>query len=209
MPDIVEKHTFRSKTIQSLINEAVTFTLNTPIYQLPIPEFTGTGVYLLYYLGELPQYSAMYKRNHDNEDPYPIYVGKAVPSGWRSARQTQTSQTTKKLYLRINEHRRSIEQAANLNVMDFMCRFAILEGQESDLISTLEAALIRHYKPLWNTAIDGFGNHDPGKGRYGQAPSEWDTLHPGRAWASRLTGTPPNLNSIKQKITQYFESIGW
>jgi len=48
----------------------------------------------------------------------------------------------------------------------------ISEDSASSLISTVEAALIRYYKPIWNTQIDGFGNHDPGKGRYNQAKSE-------------------------------------
>ncbi|MCO6488963.1 MAG: hypothetical protein J5I98_11120 [Phaeodactylibacter sp.] len=29
----------------------------------------------------------------------------------------------------------------------------ILEGTGSNLIGTVEAALIRHYKPVWNTVI--------------------------------------------------------
>ncbi len=32
-----------------------------------------------------------------------------------------------------------------------------------------------------NKIIDGFGNHDPGKGRYNQLRSRWDKLHPGRS----------------------------
>jgi len=81
----------------------------------------------------------------------------------------------------------------------------ILEGDESDLISTVEAELIRRYNPLWNSTIDGFGNHDPGSGRYAQAPSEWNVLHPGRAWATKLTGKEPNLRGIVVKIRDALE----
>jgi hypothetical protein len=81
----------------------------------------------------------------------------------------------------------------------------ILEGQESDLISTVEAELIRRYNPLWNSRIDGFGNHDPGSGRYAQALSEWDVLHPGRPWAAKLTGKRPNLRTIVAKIREALE----
>jgi len=210
MTDVTSKHTFRSTTIQALIDEAVQFTLETAIYPLLVPRFAGAGVYLLYYSGKYVDYRFLVERNSKTEDPHPIYVGKAVPPGWRSARQaTNTTQVSNKLYSRINQHRRSIEQVANLDVENFSCRFAILEGQESDLISTLEAAFIRRYKPLWNTQIDGFGNHDPGKGRYEQAPSEWDTLHPGRTWAARLNGTPPYLATIKTGIVQYFNTTDW
>ena len=60
----------------------------------------------------------------------------------------------------------------------------IFEDESSDMISTIEAALIKLSQPLWNVALDGFGNHDPGKGRYEQAKSDWDVIHPGRVWVS-------------------------
>ena len=53
-------------------------------------------------------------------------------------------------------------------------------------IPLAESLLIERFEPLWNRAIDGFGNHDPGKGRYEQKMSPWDTMHPGRSWATRL-----------------------
>ncbi len=49
-----------------------------------------------------------------------------------------------------------------------------------------ESLLIEISRPLWNYALDGFGNHDPGNGRYNQQKSPWDTLHPGREWAEKL-----------------------
>jgi len=76
----------------------------------------------------------------------------------------------------------------------------ILDGVETDLVAAVEAQLIRDYSPFWNTVVDGFGNHDPGKGRYNQARSEWDVLHPGRPWAERLTGDSPALQDIITKI---------
>ena len=76
----------------------------------------------------------------------------------------------------------------------------ILNGIESDLIVPVEAELIRRFMPLWNTLVDGFGNHDPGAGRYNQARSEWDILHPGRSWAVRLTGVSPKLENVIAKV---------
>jgi hypothetical protein len=64
----------------------------------------------------------------------------------------------------------------------------------------VEAELIRRYAPLWNSTIDGFGNHDPGAGRREQAKSEWDVLHPGRPWVEKQTGIPPDLEDIKQRL---------
>jgi len=84
----------------------------------------------------------------------------------------------------------------------------VLNEIESDLIGPVEAELIRRYKPLWNTVVDGFGNHDPGKGRYNQAKSEWDVLHPGRPWAERLTGSAPSIETVIQNVKNYVSSLG-
>lgn len=114
----------------------------------------------------------------------PIYVGKAVPTGWRTGKTSNVGET--KLKSRLSEHVRSIGNASNLNISDFFCRFAIISTQEAIIISVIESTLIKSYRPIWNTVVDGFGNHDPGSGRYGQAKSEWDKLHPGRPWADKL-----------------------
>ena len=53
----------------------------------------------------------------------------------------------------------------------------------------VERFLIRHYRPVWNARMDGFGNHAPGKGRGQQVRSWWDVLHPGRKWAMKLPAT--------------------
>jgi len=80
----------------------------------------------------------------------------------------------------------------------------ILEDAAADMIGTVEAALIRYYFPLWNSTVDGFGNHDPGSGRYEQAVSDWDVLHPGRGWAERLSGAGLPKEEIEKKIAEYF-----
>ena len=74
------------------------------------------------------------------------------------------------------------------------------------MIGTVEAALIRQYTPIWNSCIDGFGNHDPGSGRYDQAKSDWDILHPGRPWADKLRGEHPSLKDIEAKAIDYYKN---
>ena len=195
----IEKHIFKSESFIELINEAVDFMLKTPLESLPPSEkFYGAGVYALYYSGNFPKYKPIYEKNKD----IPIYVGKAVLPGWRQGRSAQ-KENGSALFRRLSEHSRSINAVENLLIEDFSCRFIVLLNQEADLISTIEAALTRRYNPLWNSHIDGFGNHDPGKGRYEQAKSEWDVLHPGREWANRLKSTPPDENKISEKIGSY------
>jgi len=193
-----ELHTFRSPKFRSVVEEAIKFFEDTPVHQLPPPSrFTGCGVYALYYLGEYELYARIARLNQ-NARVLPIYVGKAVPPGWRAARTTSTER--KSLYGRLREHTRSIQQAKNLEIGDFRCRFVILQEVGTDLIVPIEATLIRKHRPLWNSVVDGFGNHDPGRGRYNQAQSEWDVLHPGRSWADRLRGKPPSLEEVVEKI---------
>jgi len=186
-------HTFHSPQFQNITNDAISSFIHTPIYALPPPgQFIGAGVYGLYYIGK----HGLYAKLSRSSCIQPIYIGKAVPPGWRTARTTESR--TPDLYRRLAEHTRSIQQASNLQIEDFRCRFMILA--QSDLIVPVEAKLIRKYEPLWNTVIEGFGNHDPGAGRYNQARSEWDVLHPGRPWAERLTGKSPRPERVLAKI---------
>ena len=191
----INEHTLR---IDNVLQPLIDGFRGAPQYPLSaVPAFEGAGVYALYLIDAR---GTAYE-GHIRSDT-PIYVGKAVPAGSRQGRVAAGA--TNKLRSRINEHRRSIE-TVGLDASMFIVRFAVLEGTGLDLISALESALIRDFQPLWNSRIDGFGNHNPGSGRYEQAPSEWDILHPGRPWAERLTGTRPSLDAIHEKIRSYGE----
>ena len=195
------RHTFRSPQLRSVVREAVRFLGSTPLHPLPPERFIGVGVYLLYYSGTFETYAHV--ASHDQQSPpQPIYAGKAVPPGWRTARSVRAG-VQRALYQRLREHAGSIANVPSLEVQDFQCRFMILDDPETDLISAVEAVLIRTYTPLWNVVVDGFGNHDPGSGRYNQVRSEWDVLHPGRPWAERLTGRAPRREEILAKIRQH------
>jgi len=200
-----ERHVFRSPQFQSVVEQAISFFNATPDYPLLIPErFLGSGVYGLYYTGAMPLYSRLAQANRMKLQ-HPLYIGKAVPAGWRTGRAI--SSQTAVLYGRLRQHAHSINQSEGLNVEDFRCRFMLLGGAEADLIVPVEAELIRRYQPLWNTTVDGFGNHDPGAGRYEQAISEWDVLHPGRPWSRKLTGIAPDREAIIEKILAALEAL--
>ena len=203
-----EKHVYRNDEFRALIQHAVNFFDTTPVHKLPpSASFRGTGVYALYYRGTFESYSA-YKSLNSSGHIVPIYVGKAVPKGWRQSRTSdKLDSSTSELYTRLRQHAGSINDAQNLNIDDFSSRFMIFEEMATDMISTVEAALIKRHRPLWNVSLDGFGNHDPGKGRYEQARSDWDVLHEGRSWAKKCNGIYTPLENIIQSIDTHISNL--
>jgi hypothetical protein len=193
----------------SVIQKAINFFTTRELIDLPLAEpFNDAGVYALYYFGEFQNYRPISTINKDAKtvkEFFPIYVGKAVPKGSRTARTKTSIEQT--LFKRLEEHSKSIQSASNLDLKDFKCRFAILRDNEVDLIVPLESALIRKYAPLWNSCVSGFGIHPPGSGRFAQSRSEWDTLHQGRYFADNLTGEELNIEEIKDKILDYTKKL--
>jgi hypothetical protein len=202
------EHVYKNDAFAELVKDAVRFFNGTPVHTLPPPEsFLGRGVYAIYYTGKNPTYKKYAELNRLSYS-YPIYVGKAVPKGWRQARVSDNQlDQSNELFNRLREHSRSISKTQGLALQDLRCRFVIFEDASSDMISTVEAALIKLNMPLWNTAVDGFGNHDPGSGRYEQAKSGWDVIHPGRVWAEKCKGTHAEESVILSRIKNHFKKI--
>jgi len=158
-------------------------------------EFAGAGIYALFYNGDFPLYEHV--RSPSAESP--IYVGKAVPAGARKGLAKPTS--AKSLFHRINQHTKSIEATSTLRVSDFLCRYLVVTPL---WITMAERFLLEHYQPIWNVVLDGFGNHDPGKGRYEGEITWWDALHPGRAWAAKLQQTR-DAAAAERRLIEFFE----
>jgi hypothetical protein len=158
--------------------------LTKPVEPLPpASAFEGAGIYAIYYLGDFAVYKPIAGKNKGNKFSCPIYVGKAVPAGARKGGFGLDAPAGKVLFQRLSEHAESISQTENLKLDDFRCRYLAVD----DIWIPLgESLLIEMFSPLWNKILDGFGNHDPGNGRYNQQISPWDILHPGRAWAKKL-----------------------
>lgn len=153
-------------------------------------DIEGNGVYAIYYDGAYEMYDWLV-----DETGAPIYIGKAVPKGWRSSRREQTASYN--LQKRLSEHAKSITQATNLWLPNFSYKYVILDA---DLIASVEAEAIRQLQPLWNQALEGFGNHNVGRNRLGQVKSDWDVLHPGRPWADRMNGR--EREAVVRRVTE-------
>lgn len=174
--------------------------LKRPVVDLPPAPFSGAGVYALYYLGDFPAYKKIVAQNENEQWAAPIYVGKAVPPGARKGGYDLEENPRDVLHHRLKEHADTIEKATNLKLEDFRCRFLLVD----DIWIPLgEALLITMYMPLWNRLLDGFGNHDPGSGRYNQQCSPWDVVHPGRAWAAKLKPNPRSVDEFMADIEAF------
>lgn len=198
-------HVYSNPDFSEIVKDAVRFFHGTPVLPLPpVVSFEGTGVYAIYYTGTFAPYQRFGEINRLSHH-LPIYVGKAVPKGWRQSRVSagDNSSSSSELHTRLRQHAASIKANSELVLKDFSCRFVIFEEQSSDMIGTVEAALIKLHLPLWNVVVDGFGNHDPGKGRYEQAKSDWDILHPGRKWAEKCKGIPNKKTDIVARVKKY------
>jgi hypothetical protein len=178
--------------------------LEKPVGPLPPEEFEGAGVYAIYYVGDFPPYQKISYKNRDNKFELPIYVGKAVPAGARKGGFGLDAPPGKVLFKRLYEHTESIKQTQNLDIADFYCRYLVVD----DIWIPLgESLLIENFSPIWNKLIDGFGNHDPGKGRYNQQKSRWDLIHPGRFWAYKCQNRTESADDIIKDIREYLNSI--
>lgn len=202
------KHVYRNDDFAEILKDAVRFFHGTPVFPIPPPEsFSGAGIYALYYIGTTGIYAKFGKEINRTGYNVPIYVGKAVPEGWRQNRVSGSTEAKTKLFSRINEHVKSIQSTRNLLVANFHCRFMIFEGDAQHMIAAVEAALIAEKTPLWNSVVDGFGNHAPGgKRKTGRLPA-WDALHPGRGWTATMEGDRPEAKDVERRVKDYFAGL--
>ena len=188
----------------NLGQSVATALLEQPVHPLgDIPPFEGAGIYVLYYRGPFPAYAPIAAANAE-EALWPIYIGKAIPSGGRKGASLTASARGTSLYKRLAEHRDSIREvergSGTLAVADFQARHLTVD----DIWIPLgESLLIARFRPLWNRALDGFGNHDPGKGRYNGLRPLWDHLHPGREWATRCAVRSETIPEIERRLADY------
>lgn len=167
-----------------------------------LPTFEGAGIYAIYHTGTFKAYEALSRFNRGGRFLWPIYVGKAVPAGARMGANLDLT-AGKVLHNRLKQHAESVKAASNLDIADFHCRFLVVD----DIWIPLgESLVIARFTPVWNSLIDGFGNHNPGRGRHAVMRPRWDVLHPGRAWAMSLADRPETQAQIAQDAATYLRT---
>lgn len=112
--------------------------LARPVVALPpsgralagVDAFVGAGIYAIYYTGERQPYAA-YERiavaNRGERFEQPISVGKAIPKGARNAGIGLDIEPGPERFGRPREYATSIDQATNLDLEDFRCRYLVVD----------------------------------------------------------------------------------
>ena len=160
--------------------------------------FYGAGVYAIYYKGSFACYEPIAGKDH------PIYVGKADPDALHALTPQEQGA---RLFSRLRDHHRSISAARNLELADFDCRYLVVR---SAWVETAEDLLIDWFDPVWNNETKvcyGFGKHGDSAKTRANERSPWDTLHPGRRWATSEHNTPnrKTVAEISADIANHFQ----
>lgn len=158
-------------------------------------EIKGAGIYVIYYGGPFEPYAQL------TAGDQPIYIGKAIPKGGRKgALAASVSSKGRAMADRLGQHARSIDEARNLELASFSVRYLMVDDIWIPLGETM---LIEQSRPVWNLAIDGFGNKDPGRRRAAQYKSPWDVLHPGRKFAEKLADGGVTIAALEQRVADH------
>lgn len=172
----------------------------------PIPlgalgDLRGAGIYVIYYSGDFSAYSPIRADVDQGRFTRPIYVGKAIPKGGRKGGLVADSSIGTALRDRLAQHAKSINEASNLDLADFWVRHLVVD----DIWIPLgENMVIETFQPVWNRALDGFGNKDPGARRVTQYRSPWDVFHPGRFANRGLADSGITIQFLAARIADYF-----
>jgi len=168
--------------------------------------FYGSGLYALYYHGEFSAYQPI------RGTATPIYVGKAdPPKGAKTPREQGD-----RLWKRLREHAGSIREVesycakvgipGNIKLDEFAFRYLVTA---SGWQVAAEGHLISLFRPIWNKEINvvrGIGKHGDDSETRANERSRWDTLHPGRDWATHAGNQPNRLavSDIEEMILKHF-----
>ena len=200
MPDEASK-SFNPLDKQNLA-ESIAIAINrTPVHPLAPPSFKAAGLYFLYYSGSFKAYAPLVKLNGGGYY-LPIYIGKGMPSGVRKgvADDGKKGSQGRGIHGRLSNHVKSIRAVENLELKDFHCRWLAMDEA---FIHLGEILLISKFRPVWNVALDGFGNNPVGGPRTAGRRSAWDTVHPGRLGQATALVDPERQRALLKGISEH------
>ena len=206
LPELVYNPTDPDTFAEAIANKMIVQD-ERPLTSLESVRFYGSGLYALYYKGNFDAYAPI------RGTATPIYVGKADPPKGAKTPKEQGD----KLWSRVREHANSIKEVedhcgrsdlkGNLMLSDFAFRYLVTA---SGWQIAAEAHLISPFRPIWNketSVVQGIGKHGDAAETRANERSRWDTLHPGRQWATHVGNKPNRLSvvEIKALVQKHFE----
>jgi len=186
------------KIVGRFISLALVAQPTRPLTETEVDRFYGSGVYALYYTGDLPLYAPI------SRSETPIYVGQAAPAIKNASTPAQQGE---KLSKRLEEHRKNIAKAVgSIEVSEFQFRaLTVASGWET----AAEDYLIHLFRPIWNSEtkiLYGLGKHGDSAETRSNKRSPWDTIHPGRKWAANpQLQDAKNLEQIINELNVHFK----
>lgn len=152
-PFKLEDHVYHNEAFAELCKDAVRAFNGTPVCELPPPRFAGSGVYAIYCTAKTGLYERYGKKVNRMGYNVPIYVGKAVPQGWRQSRTAGVDSLSfdeqMKFWIGL------IKSSIGLEAADFQLRSHCCNVAEIDLAHGVHWLMQNTYQPLWNKIFGG------------------------------------------------------
>ena len=187
----------RSDSIAKFFAFSFTNQDKRPLDKLADLPFYGSGVYAIYYNGKS---ELTYLPLSGTETP--IYVGKADPKNPQAETVEAQGQA---LFARLKEHSTSMTKA-HLPLSDFFFRASPIQ---TGMQAAVEDFMIRLFRPIWNKEIKicyGIGKHGDSAKTRANKRSPWDTMHPGRKWATATKKDQMKRHEIEARIAEHFKA---
>jgi hypothetical protein len=186
----------RADSIAKFFAFSFVATEKLPLAELAKHPFWGSGVYAIYYHGKNePAYAPL------SNTETPIYVGKVDPT---DAFAESIEAQGQALFKRLKEHAGNIGKT-KLKITDFKYRAATIQ---SGMQAAVEEFMLRLFRPIWNKSVGvahGLGKHGDSAKTRANKRSPWDTMHPGRKWATDTVSDQAEQHVIVARIEAHLK----
>ncbi|MGA4732048.1 Eco29kI family restriction endonuclease [Micromonospora taraxaci] len=181
----------RRENLERSVQWALEASPAIPLARQPLTK--GDGIYAIYYTGSYELYQPVSAPGCS----MPLFVGSTRPSV--SRQNSSGLPAGSGLRRRLLQHQRTIERCDNLRLVDFHVRYLPVEEM---FVPGAVRLLVGDHQPVWNTVLEGFDFHEPGKARMARR-SPWDELHPGRPWAAHMAPNGKGVQELRAAIRRH------
>ena len=165
-----EKHVYTNDKFGEMLKDAVRFFHGSPVHSLPPPEeFSGAGVYAIYCIARNGIYAKFGNIINREEYAVPMYVGKAVASGWRQNQKRQCQMFSRKtIFEQLSCWSRLIGISFGLKEQ---FAFRACQFGDATMVNAVHRKLVRKFHPAWNLFFASCATQETIEGRWRLAHS--------------------------------------